>query len=51
MVRIGAGIWTCRGAGDLYRALDKCKIGDQVDVEVLRNDTKEHVTITLEGSG
>lgn len=40
-----------KGAGDLYRALDKCKIGDVVDMEVLRNDAKEHVTITLEGSG
>ena len=39
-----------KGAGDLYRALDKCKIGDKVDVEVLRENAKEHVTITLEGS-
>ena len=40
-----------KGAGDLYRALDKCKIGDEVDVEVLRENAKEHVTIILEGSG
>ncbi|KAL4448534.1 hypothetical protein ABPG75_005753 [Micractinium tetrahymenae] len=37
-------------ASDLYRILDKCRVGDTLDVEVLRADSKEHVSITLEAS-
>ncbi|PSC73356.1 Protease Do-like chloroplastic isoform B [Micractinium conductrix] len=37
-------------ASDLYRILDKCSVGDKLDVEVLRADSKEHVVITLEAS-
>ena len=40
----------CRNSSDLYKALDKCQIGDIVDMEVLRESTKEHVKITLESS-
>uniref|UniRef100_A0A061SHF4 Protease do-like chloroplastic-like n=1 Tax=Tetraselmis sp. GSL018 TaxID=582737 RepID=A0A061SHF4_9CHLO len=35
---------------DLYKALDKCKEGDIVDIEVLREKYKEHVMVTLEAS-
>ena len=45
------GAVSCRGAGDLFRVLDRCEIGEVIDVEVLRDDAKEHVSITLEGSG
>eukprot|EP00899_Mesostigma_viride_P007227 jgi/Mesvir1/16505/Mv10058-RA.1 len=34
-------------ASDLYKILDKQKVGDQVKVEVLRGDQKEEFTITL----
>ncbi|KAL4857774.1 Protease Do-like 1 [Chlorella vulgaris] len=37
-------------ASDLYRILDKCAVGDKLDVEVLREDSKEHLTIVLEPS-
>lgn len=37
-------------ASDLYRILDKCSVGDKLDVEVLRADATEHLTITLEAS-
>lgn len=37
-------------ASDLYRILDKAAVGDQLDVEVLRLDSKQHLTITLEAS-
>ncbi|KAJ6751633.1 hypothetical protein OIU85_002099 [Salix viminalis] len=33
---------------DLYRALDQCKVGEQVTVEVLRGDHKEKIPVTLE---
>ena len=40
-----------RSASDLYRLLDKCEVGDVVDVEVLRDDAKENVRIMLEANG
>ena len=40
----------CRVASDLYRVLDKCEVGDVVDVEVLRENAKEHLSVTLEAS-
>lgn len=33
---------------DLYKILDRCKVGDKVMVEVLRGDQKENVLVTLE---
>ncbi|DBB12853.1 TPA: Protease Do-like 1, chloroplastic [Trebouxia sp. C0006] len=39
-----------RTASDLYKLLDKCSIGDVIDMEVLRENNKEHVAITLESS-
>ncbi|KAL5571360.1 hypothetical protein UlMin_020957 [Ulmus minor] len=33
---------------DLYRALDQCKVGDKITVEVLRGDHKEKIPVTLE---
>lgn len=33
---------------DLYKILDRCKVGDKVMVEVLRGDQKENVSVTLE---
>jgi len=38
-----------RTATDLYRVLDKCSVGDTLDVEVLRQDSQEHLSIVLEG--
>ena len=40
----------CRVASDLYRVLDKCEVGDVIDVEVLRENAKEHLSVTLEAS-
>ncbi len=45
-----AGRVHCRVASDLYRVLDKCEVGDVVDVEVLRENAKEHLSVTLEAS-
>ncbi|XP_043704949.1 protease Do-like 1, chloroplastic [Telopea speciosissima] len=33
---------------DLYRILDQCKVGDEVIVEVLRDDHKEKIPVMLE---
>ncbi|KAI4348162.1 hypothetical protein L6164_008918 [Bauhinia variegata] len=33
---------------DLYRILDQCKVGDKVEVEVLRGDRKEKIPVLLE---
>ncbi len=38
------------GASDLYRALDRRGVGDTLDVEVLRADSKVHLAIVLEAS-
>lgn len=41
----------CRNTSDLYKSLDKCKVGDVLDLEVLRqtgDKGKEHVSVTLE---
>lgn len=37
-------------ATDLYRALDKCKVGQAIDLELLRPDSKEHLSIMLEAA-
>ena len=39
-----------RTASDLYKQLDGCKVGDEVEVEVLRHTSKEQVKILLEAS-
>jgi len=41
----------CRNTSELYKALDKCKVGDVLDLEVLRETGekgKEHISVTLE---
>lgn len=40
----------CRNSSDLFKALDRCAIGDTVDLEVLRDNDKQHLTITLGSS-
>jgi S1-C subfamily serine protease len=42
---IGADGKKIKTAADLYRALDKCKVGQSVDLELLRQDSKEHVLV------
>jgi PDZ domain-containing secreted protein len=42
---IGADGKKIKTAADLYRALDKCKVGQNVDLELLRQDSKEHVLV------
>ena len=42
---IGADGKKIKTAADLYRALDKCKVGQNVDLELLRQDSKEHVQV------
>ncbi|KAG1675447.1 hypothetical protein FOA52_001746 [Chlamydomonas sp. UWO 241] len=37
-----------RNASDLYRVLDKAKIGDSLDMEVLRAMSTEHLSLVLE---
>lgn len=37
-------------SSDLYRVLDKAQVGDVLNLEVLRADTKQGVAITLEAS-
>eukprot|EP00271_Cylindrocystis_brebissonii_P011602 TRINITY_DN29472_c0_g1_i1.p1 TRINITY_DN29472_c0_g1~~TRINITY_DN29472_c0_g1_i1.p1 ORF type:complete len:600 (-),score=92.39 TRINITY_DN29472_c0_g1_i1:580-2268(-) len=37
-----------KSGSDLYRILDRCKVGQTVDVEVLRGEAKEIVKVTLE---
>lgn len=39
-----------RNASDLYKLLDRCKIGDSVEIEVLRGNSKEKVSVTLGSS-
>ena len=39
-----------RNSSDLFKALDRCAIGDTVDLEVLRDNDKQHVKITLGSS-
>lgn len=36
-----------KNMSDLYKNLDKCSIGDEIDVEVLRQQDMEHVRILL----
>lgn len=40
----------CRTGTDLYRELDRCSIGDEVDLEVLRGSEKAHLKVTLGSS-
>ena len=37
-----------KGASDLYRVLDKCVVGDTVQVQVLRGNATEQLSIVLE---
>ena len=39
--------WCCRSGTDLYRELDKCSIGDEVDLEILRGSEKVSLKVTL----
>lgn len=39
-----------RNASDLYKALDRCAIGEEVDLEVLRDNDKMHIKIKLGSS-
>lgn len=39
-----------KSASDLYRSLDKCRVGDTVALQVLRGSAKEDVKLTLEAS-
>lgn len=39
---------TIKTSSDLYRILDKSKVGDTLDVEVLRGSATKHVDVTLE---
>ena len=47
---IGANGKKVKLAADLYRALDKVKVGQTVDLELLRTDSKEHVQVTTESN-
>jgi S1-C subfamily serine protease len=47
---VGADGKTVKTAADLYRALDRCKVGQVVDLELLRSESREHVQVTLEAS-
>ena len=47
---VGADGKKIKNAADLYRALDKLKVGAVVDLELLRAEAKEHVKVTLEAS-
>ena len=47
---VGADGKKIKYAADLYRALDKLKVGTTVDLELLRAESKEHVQVTLEAS-
>lgn len=39
-----------KNSSDLYRVLDKAQVGDVLNLEVLRADTKQGVAVTLEAS-
>lgn len=39
-----------KNMSDLYKNLDKCNIGDEVDVEVLREQDMQHVRVLLGSS-
>lgn len=39
-----------RTAADLYRAIDKCQIGQDLDLELQRADSRQHVTVKLEAN-
>jgi S1-C subfamily serine protease len=47
---VGADGKKIKTAADLYRALDRCKVGQTLDLELLRADSKEHVSVTLEAN-
>lgn len=38
---------TVENASDLYRALDRCSVGETIDVEVLRGNAKQILQVTL----
>ncbi len=37
-------------SSDLYKILDKCAVGERLDVEVLRGDATQHLPVVLESS-
>ncbi|GMH44565.1 hypothetical protein BSKO_12517 [Bryopsis sp. KO-2023] len=49
-VVIGLNGSKVKNATDLFRALDKCRVGDVVDVEVLREKSPEHLKVRLEAN-
>ncbi|KAF5831879.1 hypothetical protein DUNSADRAFT_12416 [Dunaliella salina] len=46
----GANGQPVRSAADLYKQLDKSKVGDKIDLEVLRGSSIQHVDVTLEAN-
>lgn len=38
---------TITSASDLFRALDQCSVGETVEMEVLRGDSKQILEVTL----
>lgn len=47
---VGANGKKVKLAADLYRALDKVKVGQQVELELLRANSKETLSVTLEAN-
>ncbi|GAX73152.1 hypothetical protein CEUSTIGMA_g605.t1 [Chlamydomonas eustigma] len=39
-----------KNSSDLYRVLDRCKVGDSLDMEVLRASAREHIQVVLGAS-
>jgi hypothetical protein len=50
MIHAGRHVCCRRSSSDLYKGLDACAVGDTVELEVLRQDSRERVPITLEPS-
>mmetsp|Transcript_29955 Transcript_29955/g.77642 ORF Transcript_29955/g.77642 Transcript_29955/m.77642 type:complete len:344 (-) Transcript_29955:470-1501(-) len=46
----GANGHPVRSAADLYKELDKSKVGDNIDLEILRGSSIQHVDVTLEAN-
>eukprot|EP00898_Chlorokybus_atmophyticus_P004581 jgi/Chlat1/5123/Chrsp33S05120 len=38
---------TIKTGSDLYKILDRCQVGDTIDIEVVRGDKTEHVSVQL----
>eukprot|EP00889_Picochlorum_renovo_P006600 jgi/Picre1/33630/NNA_001110.t1 len=44
---IGVNSVPVRNSSDLFRVLNTCKVGDTLDLEMLRGDSKVHVDVQL----